>query len=66
MYKFGNSLNSSFKTQFSNGSGHGIGHQRNVAHSRIDDEDTIFKKFELGRKLGQVRYLLKQIYENFI
>ena len=27
---------------------------RQIPHSRIDDEEIIFKKYELGRKLGQV------------
>jgi hypothetical protein len=28
---------------------------RIIPHSRIDDEDVIYKRYELGRKLGQVR-----------
>ena len=28
---------------------------RQIPHSRIDDEDMIFKKYELGKKLGQVK-----------
>jgi hypothetical protein len=27
---------------------------RNVSHNRIEDEDVIFKKYEIGKKLGQV------------
>ena len=30
-------------------------HHRQISHSRIDDEEIIFKKYELGRKLGQVK-----------
>lgn len=29
---------------------------RQIPHSRIDDEEIIFKKYELGRKLGQVNW----------
>lgn len=28
---------------------------RHIAHHRIEDEDVIYKKYELGRKLGQVK-----------
>lgn len=46
MYKFGNNnSNSNFRAN---------GLARNVAHSRIEDEETIYKKYELGQKLGQV------------
>ncbi|RNA10236.1 serine threonine- kinase 33-like [Brachionus plicatilis] len=45
MYKFGNNnSNSNFRAN---------GLARNVAHSRIEDEETIYKKYELGQKLGQ-------------
>ncbi len=27
---------------------------RQITHHRIEDEDTIYKKYELGKKLGQV------------
>ena len=27
---------------------------RQIPHHRIDEEETIYKKYELGRKLGQV------------
>ena len=29
---------------------------RQISHSRIDDEDEIYKKYELGKKLGQVNF----------
>jgi hypothetical protein len=29
---------------------------RQIPHYRIDDEDVIFKKYELGKKLGQVLF----------
>jgi hypothetical protein len=53
MYSFGSSSssNTTFKSIFNNGPNN---HQRNVAHCRIDDEEVIFKKYELGKKLGQV------------
>ena len=28
---------------------------RQISHKKIDDEDIIFKKYEIGRKLGQVK-----------
>lgn len=46
MYKFGNNnSNSSFNKA--------IGAVRQIPHSRIEDEDFIYKKYELGKKLGQ-------------
>jgi hypothetical protein len=42
MFKIGNNSNSNFKSN------------RQIPHSRIDDEESIFKKYELGKKLGQV------------
>lgn len=41
MFKLGNSSSSNFKSN------------RQIPHSRIDDEEQIYKKYELGRKLGQ-------------
>ena len=35
-------------------SNHNPTSHRNVAHCRIEDEDAISKKYEIGRKLGQV------------
>lgn len=46
MYRFGNNnSNSNFRAN---------GLSRNVVHSRIEDEEAIYKKYELGQKLGQV------------
>ena len=44
MYKIGNGNNSN----------HSKVNHRQIPHSRIDDEEIIFKKYDLGRKLGQV------------
>lgn len=44
MYKIGNASNSANSKSKTN---------RDIAHSRIDDEEIIYKKYELGRKLGQ-------------
>ena len=35
---------------------HSVNTSRQIPHHRIDDEETIFKKYELGRKLGQVSF----------
>ena len=48
MYKFSNNnSNNNFKAN---------GSTRQIPHFRIDDEDDIYKKYELGKKLGQVYY----------
>jgi hypothetical protein len=44
MFKLGNNSSNNLKSL-----------SRQIPHSRIDDEDMIFKKYELGRKLGQVK-----------
>lgn len=43
-----------FENNNSNGNFRANGLARNVAHSRIEDEEIIYKKYELGQKLGQV------------
>ena len=71
MNKFGSSSNLNFRGSFSNlnsphnnyysysnnhiNSNNSNCQQRNVPHIRIEDEETIFKKYELGKKLGQVK-----------
>ncbi|CAF0710394.1 unnamed protein product [Brachionus calyciflorus] len=44
MYKYPNNSNSNLKAN---------GSIRQISHSRIEDEELIYKKYELGRKLGQ-------------
>lgn len=65
MCEFRNSLNINFKSSMSNlTSGLHNGHskqqqhhqKRHVGHFRIEDEDIIYKKYEMGKKLGQVRH----------
>ena len=48
MFKLGNGNNSK-------------ANHRQIPHSRIDDEEIIFKKYELGRKLGHVKICSKNI-----
>ena len=31
---------------------------RQIHHSRIEDEEIIYKKYDQGRKLGQVRFII--------
>lgn len=51
MYKFGNNSSGNFKSSFNNSN---TNTTRQIPHSRIEDEDSIYKKYELGKKLGQV------------
>lgn len=58
MYKFPiNNSNSNFKAN---------GSTRQIPHSRIEDEDDIYKKYELGKKLGQVFYFFLFLFLNII